>query len=114
MCWKTLLKEHEGFGHGVRSVLNNRAPWRSKIIGVVADLFKVEDKYAVAMETALGAALQNIVTRDADSAKAAIKDLKINKSGRATFLPLDTLRIRDFPERHKAVLHANGVLGCGC
>ena len=108
---ENLLKEHEGFGHGVRSVLNNRAPWRSKIIGVVADLFKVEDKYAVAMETALGAALQNIVTRDADSAKAAIKDLKINKSGRATFLPLDTLRIRDFPERHKAVLHANGVLG---
>jgi len=108
---ENLLKEHEGFGHGVRSVLNNRAPWRANVVGVVADLFKVEDKYAVAMETALGAALQNIVTKDAETAKAAIRDLKANKSGRATFLPLDTLRVRTFPERFKDVLHNNGVLG---
>ena len=50
---ENLLKEHEGFGHGVRSVLNNRAPWRANVVGVVADLFKVEDKYAVAMAKAL-------------------------------------------------------------
>lgn len=106
-----LLKEHEGFGHGVRTVLNNSLPWRKGVIGVVAELFKVEEKYVVALETALGGALQNIVTTDATTAKAAITHLKNTKSGRATFLPLDNLKVREFPERFKQVLHTEGVLG---
>lgn len=106
-----LLKEHEGFGHGVRTVLGSNAPWRSGVLGVVAELFKVEDKFVVAMETALGAGLQNIVTTTAETAKSAINHLKATKNGRATFLPLDNLKVREFPERFKHVLQSPGVLG---
>jgi len=108
---ENMEKEHEGFSRGVKVLLNAHETWSSKIVGVVAELFKVEDKYVVAIETALGGAMQNLVTTDAQTAKTAINYLKNNKGGRATFLPLDTIRPREFSEQYKNALGLQGVLG---
>ena len=64
------------------------------MLGVVADLVKTEKKYEIAIETALGGSIQNIVTEDEDTAKRMIEYLKRNKFGRATFLPLTAMSRR--------------------
>ena len=61
------------------------------LIGVVADIIKVDKEYEIAIETALGGSIQNIVTDNEDSAKRMIDFLKRNKFGRATFLPLTSM-----------------------
>ena len=62
------------------------------LIGVVADIIKVEQEYEIAIETALGGSIQNIVTDNENTAKRMIEFLKRNKFGRATFLPLTSMR----------------------
>ena len=61
------------------------------LIGVVADIIKVEQEYEIAIETALGGSIQNIVTDNENTAKRMIEFLKRNKFGRATFLPLTSM-----------------------
>ena len=61
------------------------------IIGVVADIIKVDKKYEVAIETALGGNIQNIVTDTETTAKDTIEYLKKHRFGRATFLPLSSM-----------------------
>ena len=61
------------------------------ILGVVADLIKVESSYETAIETALGGSIQNIVTDREETAKRMIEFLKRGKYGRATFLPLTAI-----------------------
>ena len=80
------------------------------IIGVVADIIKVDAKYEIAIETALGGNIQNIVTTDEDTAKKMIAFLKQNKLGRATFLPLTSIKE---PQEFKnpEALQEKGVLG---
>ncbi len=104
-------REHEGFSRGVKAVLKAQAPFRQNICGVVAELFSVEAKFVTAIETALGGGLQDIVTEDAASAQAAIRYLKEQQSGRATFLPLDSLRPRMAGSREKQALACPGILG---
>lgn len=87
-----MQKAYEGFGYGVKAVLRAEESWRGRVIGVAAELISVDAQYVTAIETALGAASQNIVMRDAEAAKAAIGYLKQHKYGRATFLPLDTIK----------------------
>lgn len=65
------------------------------IIGVVADILALPEKYETAIEIALGGALQNIVTEDNETAKKMINFLKKNRFGRATFLPLTNIRRRN-------------------
>ncbi len=81
----------EGVQRGVRDVLGlmTRQPG---IVGMVADLCRIPDADVVAIETALGAQAQNIITETQDDAKSAIDFLKREKRGRATFLPLDDIR----------------------
>nr|WP_196594920.1 chromosome segregation protein SMC [Pectinatus sottacetonis] len=88
-----MQKAYEGFGKSVKAVLTaqNQA-WYSGICGSVAELIKVAPPYITAIETALGNSLQNIITTDTDIAKAAISFLKREKSGRATFLPITTVK----------------------
>lgn len=108
---RRMQANYEGFGYGIKAVLKAQAPWRQELIGVVAELIKVEDKYVAAMETALGEGAQNIVSRTSQAAKQAIAYLKQNASGRATFLPLDTVQ-RRFPSREEeAAAHMPGVCG---
>ena len=80
------------------------------IVGVVADIIKVEKKYETAIETALGGNIQNIVTEEEDTAKRMIAFLKKHKYGRATFLPLTSIR---HPQEFKNqdVLKEAGVIG---
>ncbi len=88
----------EGYTKSVKTVLNehkNGVLSSAKIYGPVSKLIKTSDKYSVAIEIALGGAVQNIVVETEDDAKKAISCLKSTKSGRATFLPLSSLKIKD-------------------
>lgn len=82
---------YEGYNYAVRYIMRSSL---SGIHGVVADLIQVPEGYETAIETALGAALQNIVCEDDEHAKAAIRALKANKAGRLTFLPVSSVRGR--------------------
>ena len=85
--------------------------------GPVSRVISVPQKYGVAIETALGAAMQNIVTETESDAKSAIAYLKSSDGGRATFLPLNTIKARELRENG---LEANyGFIGvasdlCSC
>ena len=88
-----LEREFEGLGKAVKNVM--RAASNGVLRGVhgpVAGLISVPDKYTIAVETALGAAMQNIVVDSQSVGKSAIEMLKRNDGGRATFLPLDTIK----------------------
>ena len=81
-------------------------------MGVVADLIQVDKKYEVAVETALGGSIQNIVTSDEATAKKMIEYLKKNRYGRATFLPLTSVG-KKAPQVNQAALKEPGVIGIG-
>ena len=82
------------------------------ILGVLGELIINEEKYDLAISTALGSALQFIVTKDDLQARLAIKFLKDNKAGRATFLPLNVMEKRTIRDEHKLVLPTlEGYLG---
>ena len=98
---RRMQASYEGFGIGIKTVLKAQAAWRQDLVGVVAELIKVEDQFVAAMETALGEGAQNIVARTAQAAKQAIAFLKQNGMGRATFLPLDTVQ-RRYPSKEEA------------
>ena len=86
-------KEYEGFNKAVKTVMQAAEQITLRgLHGPVAGLMTTEQTYAVALETALGAALQNIVVEREEDAKAAIQFLKQRDGGRATFLPLTAIR----------------------
>ena len=80
------------------------------LLGVVSDLIQVDKKYEIAIETALGGNIQNIVTEDEATAKKMIAFLKQNRFGRATFLPLTSVSARKNP-KNEAALKEPGVIG---
>ena len=89
----------EGFQQSVKTVLNmGRNGSLKGVIGTVAQLISVEKGYETAIEIALGYGLQNIVVENETCAKYAIEYLKNNRGGRATFLPLDTVKESRFSE----------------
>ena len=96
-------KDFEGYSKAVRTVM--REAQRGNLKGIhapVANLLRTDDECALAIETALGAAGQNIVTDSQDDGRSAIELLKRTDSGRATFLPLSAIRgtvMTDAPER---------------
>ncbi len=83
----------EGFSESVKEVMNASGEELSGICGPVSKLISTDEEYVLAVETALGGGVQNIVVDGEADAKAAIEFLKKNRLGRATFLPLDTLRV---------------------
>ena len=86
-------REYEGFSRAVRVVMRERSRGNLKHIrGTVAELIRTEDRYTVAVETALGNGLQSIVVDAEEDGKAAIEYLKRTDAGRATFLPMSTMR----------------------
>lgn len=104
--------EFEGYNKSVREIMKLRdRKGVSGICGVVADIIKVPKDYETAIEVALGAALQNIVTEDEYVAKESIKYLKDNRIGRATFLPLTTIYGRDHGRDEKVIRHSKGFAG---
>ena len=109
---KDLQATHEGYYTGVRAILKVREtePERfGSICGVIAELIRTEPDYELAIEVALGSAIQNIVTETAEDAQSGIEYLKQTKAGRVTFLPLDILRTRPF--NGDSLLGKPGVIG---
>ena len=95
-----LERNLDGYQQSVKTVMRAAGSGRLRgIIGPVAGILTVRKGYEVAIETALGFALQNIVVEDEKSARAAIAFLKAEKGGRATFLPLDTMQGSRFSGR---------------
>ncbi len=96
-------KDYEGYSKAVKTVM--RESRRGNLRGIhapVANLIKAEDEFALAIETALGAAAQNIVVDTQEDGRRAIELLKRSDSGRATFLPMEAIRggvMKDAPER---------------
>lgn len=94
-----LEKNMEGYQGAVKAVMReaSRGALRG-IHGPLSQLISVKPKYTTAVETALGAAVQHIVTETENDAKRAIAYLKENRAGRATFLPISAIRAREFRE----------------
>ncbi len=105
---KNITERYEGYGNSIRRVMEQKDR-RPGIHGVVADLIRVEKQYEVAIETALGGSIQNIVTDNDQTAKHMIEFLKKNRYGRATFLPLTNMRRSSFT--NGAALREQGVIG---
>ena len=105
---KNITERYEGYGNSIRRVMEQKER-RPGIHGVVADLIRVEKQYEVAIETALGGSIQNIVTDNDQTAKHMIEFLKKNRYGRATFLPLTNMRRSSFT--NGAALREPGVIG---
>jgi SMC proteins Flexible Hinge Domain. len=104
-----LTERYEGYGNSIKKVMEQKKAMPG-IIGVVADIIKTKKEYETAIETALGQSIQNIITEDEKTAKDLIAYLKINKFGRATFLPLTNIRPAKNLHNH-SVLSENGVIG---
>lgn len=102
----------EGHVPGTRAVVE---AWQRNdlhgIEGIVSNLLTTEERYARAMDVAFGARLSNIVTKTSEDAERAIEFLNRNESGRATFLPLDTLANREAKQMTPELEHAHGVIG---
>ena len=109
---RDLQAAHEGYYTGVRAILKVRETEPERfggICGVIAELIRTEPDYELAIEVALGSAIQNIVTETAEDAQSGIEFLKRTKAGRVTFLPLDILRTRPF--HGDDLLNEAGVIG---
>lgn len=99
--YKAMDDQFEGYNNSVRFVMKSYSEGKltnpdgtsvGKIYGPISKLISVEDKYVVAVETSLGAAIQNIVVENESVAKAAMLSLKRNEQGRATFMPLTAIK----------------------
>ncbi|WP_027123920.1 AAA family ATPase [Mycoplasmoides pirum] len=96
---------------GVKTVLNNKAAL-SGIIGIVQDFIDVDKEYEKAISVALGRAANNIIVNTNNDAKKAVEFLKNNKSGLATFLPIENIKPRTVKEDHYEILNQlEGFLG---
>ena len=96
---RELENNMEGFGHSVKDVMAQADLGLLKgICGPVSKLIKVSKEHSIAIETALAAAIQNIITETEADAKKAIHYLKTSGKGRATFLPVATIKSREFKE----------------
>ncbi len=95
--FKNMERSYEGYYRGVKSVLQaskTNSLIENGLVGVVADLIKLDEKYEKAIDVALGSNAQNIVTKTEEDAKNIIEYLKKNKLGRITCLPLNVIRGR--------------------
>ena len=109
---KELQDGYEGYQHAVRNALTYaRRAGLKGVHDVVAMLLQVPREYETAMDMALGAAMQNIVTETEQDAKTLIDYLRKNRLGRATFLPLSTVRGRTLTPREREVLSMPGCIG---
>ncbi len=112
---KEMEDDYDGFVLGVKEVLKaSKKSTLSGVHGAVAELIRVPEKLELAVETALGAAMQHIVMENEAVSRQAIAFLKQRQLGRATFLPLDVIRPRQISAADKRQLEeADGFVGIG-
>lgn len=109
-----MQKNFDGFNGAVKHLLEQaerNLNLKNNFIGVVANLIKVPEKYQTAIEMALGGAIQNVVTSNEENAKTIINYLKQNNFGRATFLPLTSLKPRNISNYINDIKKESGYLG---
>ena len=104
-----ITERYDGYGNSIRKIMELKDS-NPGILGVIADIIKVEKQYETAIETALGGTIQNIVTDKENTAKELINYLKVNKLGRATFLPLNAIHSRNTLENDNCI-NEKGVVG---
>ncbi len=109
---RNLTERYEGYGNSIKKIMELKDS-KKGIVGVVADIIKVDKKYELAIETALGGSIQNVVTDNENTAKEVIEYLKKNKYGRATFLPLSSIANKT-GFTNERVLTEKGVIGLAC
>lgn len=107
-----MTREMEGYNQSVRRAVQfGKDQHMSGVKGVLAQLIQVPAKYETAIDMALGAAQQNIITDTEETAKSIIDYLRKNRLGRATFLPMSSVKSKSLYEREKQVLTMPGCLG---
>lgn len=108
---ENILKNHSNFYAGVKSVLQEKNRLGS-IVGAVSEHLTFDVRYQTALEIALGASSQHIIVEDEQAATKAIDFLKRNRAGRATFLPLTTIKARSISGQNQDVIASSpGFLG---
>lgn len=108
---ENILRNHSNFYAGVKSVLQEKDRLGG-IIGAVSEHLTFDVYYQTALEIALGASSQHIIVEDEESATKAIDFLKRNRAGRATFLPLTTIKARTISSQNQdAIAASSGFLG---
>ena len=106
--------EHEGYAGSVKKILREserNESFRKNLVGTLASLIQVPEKFETAIETALGNAIQNIITRDEQDAKFLIEFLKKNDYGRATFMPISSMRPRNLTAEERKLISVDGCFG---
>ena len=108
---ESILKNHSNFYAGVKSVLQASSQLGG-IIGAVSEHLTFERDYQTALEIALGGSSQHVIVEDEGAAKRSIAFLKKNRQGRATFLPLTTIKPRHLSQQNHSILASSqGFLG---
>lgn len=108
---ESILRNHSNFYAGVKSVLQASSQLGG-IIGAVSEHLSFDRKYQTALEIALGGSSQHVIVEDEAAAKRSIAFLKKNRQGRATFLPLTTIKARHLSQQNQAILSScQGFLG---
>nr|MDD6336422.1 chromosome segregation protein SMC [bacterium] len=109
-----LKRDYEGYQSSVRNLLRDCAreeSLKSRVRGVVAEAIRVPQRLEVAIEMALGAAAQNVITPTENDAKALIEHLRRHQYGRVTFLPMTSVRGRQLSAQERGYLNLAGVVG---
>lgn len=107
-----LEKDYEGYFGSVKAILKEKEK-NSKFFGIcnaIGEIIAVPKEYEIAIEIALGGAIQNIVTNTEEDAKIAINYLKENKKGRATFLPISSIKAKPIQDKDN-IVKEKGVIG---
>ncbi|MBR6474733.1 MAG: chromosome segregation protein SMC, partial [Lachnospiraceae bacterium] len=107
---RQIAERYDGYSASVKKIMENRDQFPG-ICGVVADIISSDKKYETAVETALGASIQHIVTEDEKTAKDVIEYLKKEKAGRATFLPITSIGDGNRGKVDEEVFTEKGVIG---
>ena len=111
---KALRDRFDGYIYSVKKLLSDARGdlvLSEKIEGLIADVVRCDGDYEVAIETAFGGAMQNVITRTRDDARYLIEYLKRTRSGQVTFLPIDALRPRTENEQIKSAVRDHGAIG---
>ncbi|MCI8332510.1 MAG: chromosome segregation protein SMC [Clostridiales bacterium] len=105
---KRMTEHFEGYAHSVKAIMDARIPG---VHGPVSSIIRTDKQYALAIETALGAQIQNIVVETEETAKKAIEWLKQKGAGRATFFPISTVTASPLHIDRQAVENSQGFIG---
>lgn len=104
-------RDHGGYSRAVKVLMTEQHRITKGFCGVVGEMIRVPSQYVTAVEIALGGSVQNIVTDTESDAKTLIEYLKEHKIGRATFLPISSVKPRNFNDREKQLFNMEGFVG---